>query len=238
MRFLIFSLLLSCLLCGQGASAQNNGASSAQQTTQFDEKLLLGTWKVVSVSGKVVTKEMTMTFKSDYTYLQTKKNADGTINSRFGSWKLGRNLQNLEFMHRNQEGDTVVITHLDKERLVFKDDRNTFELKNIASALPQTTQFDEKLLLGTWKVVSVSGQVVNYEMTITFKSDYTFEQTKKKANGTNASRAGTWAFGKDLKSIDFTPENQKTDVIQIVALNEKELIFTDIKNKFVLKKVE
>lgn len=132
MRFLIFSLLLSCLLCGQGASAQNNGASSAQQTTQFDEKLLLGTWKVVSVSEQAVTKEMTMTFKSDYT----------------------------------------------------------------------------------------------------------FEQAKTKGDGTKDFRFGTWAFGKDLRSIDFTPENQKTDVVQIVALNEKELIFTDIKNKFVLKKVQ
>lgn len=127
MRFLILSLLLSCLLCGQGASAQNNGAS----TTQFDEKLLLGTWKVASVSGRVVTKEMTMTFKNDYTFEQVRKKGDGTIDSRSGTWAFGKDLQSIDFTPENEKIDTIQIINLDKEELKFYDTRNTFVLKKV-----------------------------------------------------------------------------------------------------------
>jgi Lipocalin-like domain len=131
MRFLIFSLLLSCLLCGQSAFAQNQGTSSEQQTTQFDEKLLLGTWKVVSVSGKAVNREMTMTFKSDYTFDQTRKKNDGTIDARSGTWAFGKNLKSLDFTPANEKMTTVQIIRLDKEMFEFYDKITSFVLKKV-----------------------------------------------------------------------------------------------------------
>jgi hypothetical protein len=132
MRFLIFSLLLSCLLCGQSAFAQTHEASSSeQQTTQFDEKLLLGTWKVMSVSGKEATREMTMTFKSDYTFEQTRKKNNITTASRSGTWAFGKDWKSIDFTSENQKTDVVQIVALNEKELIFKDDRNTFELKKV-----------------------------------------------------------------------------------------------------------
>ncbi|TAE08840.1 MAG: hypothetical protein EAZ95_16720 [Bacteroidetes bacterium] len=92
-------------------------------------------------------------------------------------------------------------------------------------------------LVGMWTVESVSGKKPSTEMTLEFKKDGTFAQSKKRKNANSSeTRTGKWDLSKDGKTLELIPDGEKVENSEILKLDAKEFEFKDERNTFKLKK--
>jgi hypothetical protein len=91
-------------------------------------------------------------------------------------------------------------------------------------------------LIGMWTEESVYGKTPSTEMTMEFKKDGTFAQSKKRKNANSSeTRTGKWTL-KDDKTLELTPDGEKSATAEITKLDAKEFEFKDERNAFKLKK--
>jgi hypothetical protein len=82
------------------------------------------------------------------------------------------------------------------------------------------------------------GKTTEDKVELTFAENNTYQQRRALANGITYFQTGTWRTAPHGRVIELKPEGEAPYPIELLALTQTMLVYTDGKNQYTLKKVQ